>query len=117
MTATADIIVQHLQNALLIPNAALRFTPPPSLKAAGQKKSFVRSLLPGPPARTPKKKQEEAKAPRNEHTIWVLKGTTPTAVTIKTGATDGRHTVVLGGDLQAGMKVITATLEQDKTTP
>lgn len=52
MTASAEIIVQTLKDALLVPNAALRFTPPDSLgKTAaddGKSKGFINALMPGP---------------------------------------------------------------------
>ena len=50
MTATADITVKKVENAILIPSAALRFTPPVT---GGEKDksstSLVGSLLPRPP--------------------------------------------------------------------
>ena len=46
MTATAEITVTHVADALLVPNAALRFTPPAAQQAQGGR-GF--SLLPRPP--------------------------------------------------------------------
>ncbi len=51
MTATADITVKKIENTVLIPSAALRFTPP----VQEEKKpsvSLVDSLLPRPPSPT-----------------------------------------------------------------
>lgn len=49
MTATAEIIVKNVENALLVLNAALRFTPPePEQKASGSRRGIVESMLPRP---------------------------------------------------------------------
>jgi hypothetical protein len=39
----------------------------------------------------------------------VLKGTVPTPIEVKTGATDGRKTEILAGALQEGLSVLTDT--------
>lgn len=40
-------------------------------------------------------------------TVWVLRGGEPVQVSVRTGATDGSYTEVLGGDLKEGDQVIT----------
>lgn len=40
-------------------------------------------------------------------TVWVLRGGKPVQVSIRTGATDGSYTEVLGGELKEGDQVIT----------
>ena len=57
MTATAEIKVTELQDALLIPNAGLRYTPATTDTAA--KRSFLSRLLPGPPPFRAAKPQEQ----------------------------------------------------------
>ena len=39
--------------------------------------------------------------------LWVLDKGTPRAVPVKTGVSNGRLTEILGGELKAGMAVIT----------
>jgi HlyD family secretion protein len=39
--------------------------------------------------------------------LWVLDKATPRAVPVKTGVSNGRLTEILGGELKAGMAVIT----------
>jgi HlyD family secretion protein len=104
MTATAEITTASRQNAVLVPNAALRFTPPQSDEST-QSRSLVGSLLPHPPSRNNQKKA--TKANNGSQQVWVLLDNTPVAVPVKTGLSDGRHTEIVGADLQAGTQVIT----------
>ena len=104
MTATADIIVERVGNAILIPNAALRFTPPAEKKEESGR-SLVYSLMPRPPGRksaTLEKKPLEG----NGRRIWILDNGQPQAVTIQVGVSDGVKTQVVGNALTPGMEVI-----------
>ena len=109
MTATAEIMTATRENALLIPNAALRFSP----EANGQKKSsggLVGTLLPRPPTQPKQKKAKNGTSPH----VWILRDSLPVELPITTGLTDGRFTEVLQGELQAGMAVITDYQEAKK---
>ena len=102
MTATARIVTAKRENALLVPNAALRFAPPDATESAAQG-SLVSRLLPRPPQ--PKKKA--AQAPGNgAPQVWVLRDGQPVALPVRTGVSNGRHTEIIGGELQPGMAVI-----------
>ena len=106
MTATADIAVKSLDDALLVPNAALRFTPlSPAKNASGQGRSMLRALLPGPP-RAPPKERPTKTAKEVSNRVWTLRDGEPVAVPVKIGASDGRMTEVLSGDIKAGMPLI-----------
>lgn len=108
MTATAEIVTAESHDVLLVPNAALRFTPAKSTdESAGQSRSLLSSLLPRPP-REPRKKQVQT-TPRGDgdRTLWVLEDGQPVAVSVTAGETDGRLTEVSGSGVQAGMSVIT----------
>ncbi|PWB57558.1 MAG: efflux RND transporter periplasmic adaptor subunit [Nitrosomonadales bacterium] len=112
MTATSEITTATRENVLLVPNAALRFTPPVK-PGNGDKKneSFVSSLLPKPPASTSSK---PAAAKGGTQQVWVLRDGQPVAVPVTVGVSDGRHTEVTGGELQAGMPVITESVAAPK---
>lgn len=56
MTATANIIVQRDEKQLLVPNTALRFTPPQPPAIQADKKSLLGRLMPGPPPHNAPKK-------------------------------------------------------------
>ena len=105
MTATAEITVQNIEDALLVANAALRFSPPveDSNAASG---GLLRKFLPGPPRFRAASKKEESGSSR---TVWVLHDGAPVAVDVMVGATDGRRTEIVKGDLAAGTPVIIDT--------
>jgi HlyD family secretion protein len=104
MTATADITVQRVDDALLIPNAALRFTPPQPDEPSAQNTSFLTSLLPHPPAFRQPSRPEDAHGQRK---VWVLRDGVATPVMLVAGASDGQNTQVSGGGLADGDAVIT----------
>lgn len=101
MTATAEIKVTEIQDAVLIPNTALRYTP--TVTDTATRTSFLDRLLPRPP-------QFRAAAPREEtgrdRTVWVLGDGEPTPVNVVIGSSDGRHTEVQSDDLQVGQALI-----------
>lgn len=114
MTATAEIAVTEATGVMLVPNAAFRFNPE-SAKTSGAgsapKRSFVQSLVPGPPRRAMGKPGADEDvlcvmtyAPAR---IWILREGKPASIEIQTGLTDGRVTVVSGESLTEGMPVIT----------
>ncbi|GEO83299.1 hemolysin secretion protein D [Ciceribacter naphthalenivorans] len=109
MTATADIVVQSITGALLIPNAALRYTPPESLTAKSSGGSGMFSLF-----RPPRMGSVSAPEPEgNERTVWLMKNDVPTAVNIEIGASDGQSTVVTKGDIAVGDLLITDATEKN----
>ena len=101
MTATAEIRVTELSDALLIPNAALRFVPAAS--DSTDNRSLLRRLLPGPPQFRPASQREETGSNRS---VWVLRNGEPVQVAIVIGASDGKSTQVKGGDVQAEQALI-----------
>jgi HlyD family secretion protein len=104
MTAMADIVVQKVEGAILIPNAALRFTPPVAKKEESGR-SLVYSLMPRPPRREGGSGQESASS-GTDRRVWILEDGQPRAVSIQVGASDGVKTEVTGGALSPGMQVI-----------
>lgn len=109
MTATADITVESVKDALLVPNAALRYSPPISEEA--QSGGMLSRLFrpPRPPGSGRKAAQEKDSTHRQGRAVWVLRNGTPERVTIQTGATDGQYTIVNSGDLHEGDALITAS--------
>lgn len=102
MTATAEIRVTEIADALLVPNAALRYSPP-STTTAAQQRSFLQRFLPGPPAFRGASKREDTATNR---TVWILRNGTPEAVQITIGPSDGRRTQVIGGKLEPNQQLI-----------
>jgi HlyD family secretion protein len=110
MTATADIVTADKQNVLMVPNAALRFSPQ-STGAGAQQSGGITSAI---SFRAPRRS-------RAERSVTLSRGATqavyvlgddgkPKPVQIVTGDSDGTQTEVVSGNLKPGMKVITGQL-------
>jgi HlyD family secretion protein len=111
MTATADITVKELKGALLIPGAALRFSPPVvAEKEDKTSRGLFFSLFPRPPRQ--QQQQSDNSAGKGRQRVWVLKDDRPVAVVITTGWSSGSLTEVVSGDLPAGTPVIVDILAE-----
>lgn len=97
MTATAEIVTTNITDALLIPNAALRFTPEgvdvPGAPAA-QQRSALSAIMPQM-GRRPNTGQQQGSGSRRMGRAWILENGKPAMVMFRPGATDGRSTQVL----------------------
>ena len=87
LTATANILVSQSDNAILVPNGALRFTPPAKDASSPLLQPATNGELKG--------------------RVWVLDGGIPAARDLKIGRSDGRNTEILSGNLKPGERVIT----------
>ncbi|HET7203844.1 MAG TPA: efflux RND transporter periplasmic adaptor subunit [Steroidobacteraceae bacterium] len=110
MTATAEIVTQTVNDALLVPNAALRYKPRTD---AGQGKGAL-TMMGTPPGRLLPQRTKSAKVSRgSQQTLYVLgAGGELTPVLVTVGATDGTLTSVGGPGVEAGRKVVTGELAQ-----
>ncbi len=114
MTATADIIVRQIDNALLVPNAALRFKPPQLAgEGAAGGGGLVRSLIPRPP-HAPKVHEDISTEPSRPDQVWILRDGRAEAVVVTTGASNGLVTEILSGAIEPGMDVIIDTVAGDR---
>ena len=107
MTATADIVVKKVTDALLVPNAALRFSPPSdgkSMKDDASNNSMISKLFPRPSRGTDRPRRDRAN-PRDQ-TVWVIEDKKPVSLQVTTGATDGTMTEVTAGDITPGMALV-----------
>jgi len=109
MTATAEITVETVENTRLVPNEALRFIPPTEI-ASDQNGGLMVSILPQPPQRTSSVTNGQS-FEGTEKTVWILSQGEPTAVPVEVGATDGRMTEILVGDLEVGSEVLVDAIE------
>ncbi len=89
MTATAVVKTAHVHDALLVPNAALRFAPPTDTSRS------MTELHAGV-----------------VHRVWTLSQGTPVPTALTIRMTDGQWTEVTGGSVTAGMPLITGILEK-----
>jgi len=105
MTATADITVKKVEGAVLVPSAALRFTPPVQ-QAKAPSRGLLGAMLPRPPMNLSKQRENDTGNGRQQE-VWVLKDEQPIAVPVAIGATDGTMAEVVGGDITPGMMLVT----------
>jgi len=103
MTATAEITVKQIDDALLVPNAALRFTPP--VTASAPSGGLLRALIPGrgPSQRRPRGANG---ARTHEERVFVLDDGEAKPLEIAIGATDGSFSEVTRGELEPGAELV-----------
>ena len=112
MTATADITVQRIVGAVLVPGAALRFSPP--VQAAKQpSRGLLGAMLPRPPMGQSRPKENETGNGRRQQ-VWTLKEGQPVAVQVTIGASNGVMTEVLEGDVQPGTTLVIDVVKAGK---
>jgi HlyD family secretion protein len=92
MTANVSIITSTHSNVLMLPKAALRFSPsaPDKTRAGRQQKG------PG---------------------VWVLENNTPKRIAVRTGISDGMHSELLSDDLKEGQEVIVESAGKANVKP
>ena len=108
MTATAEIVTLQKNNVLLVPNAALRFTPSAGGQEATKGGGISGALVPSRRRRGGDNEKAATIQRGAKQTVYV-KGEDgqPRAIEVTTGDTNGQVTEVLSGDLKPGMEVIT----------
>jgi len=120
MTATAEITIQKVANALLAPNAALRFTPPEKneLKEETHTESgtVMSKLMPRPPRprkTSPDNRTNTAGSTANSR-VWTLNDGHLVPIQVKTGVTDGSMTEIVEGAIESGMELVVAVTSEQK---
>jgi HlyD family secretion protein len=104
MTATADITVKKVEDAVLVPSAALRFIPPaPAEKRPSR--GLLGAMLPRPPMRM-LKPQENGTGNGKQQKVWILKNAQPVAVPVTIGASNGVMTEVTSGNITPGTVLV-----------
>jgi len=111
MTATATITAAQHDNVLLVPNTAVRFTPGTAGPGA-PKSGVLQSLTPRMPSAGGSRRPASATpgSTAGARQVWVLEAgsSSPVAVPVVPGISDGTLTEVTGGGLKEGMRVVTA---------
>jgi HlyD family secretion protein len=108
MTATADIVVRNVENALLVPSTALRFTPPVT-EEKRQSTGIVGSILPRPPSS--KAQARDDNSAMKQQRVWTLKEGRLTEIPVTVGFSNAGMTEILSGDIQPGMSVVVDTID------
>ena len=107
MTATADITVKKVDDAILVPSSALRFTPPVQQKD-NSATGLVGALLPHPPGGT--QQRTDTTTTGKYQRVWIVKNNQLSPVAITAASTSGGMTEIVAGDLQPGMEVVVDTV-------
>lgn len=103
MTANVTIVYSEVQDAVAIPNAALRFHPPNATSSAPRPAGSGRGRGAGP---------------SDTKQVWILEGGDVTPKEVHVGLSDGTFTQIVGDDLHAGDAVVVdATVNEKSTNP
>jgi len=107
MTTTIDFVVSRVENALLVPNAALKITPTQTMMAHVQTPRN---------SSTQNRQQTEGEQSENMGRLWITDHSgTMQVVRVKTGVSDGVTTAIEGEGLEAGLQVIKSIVTGSKS--
>jgi HlyD family secretion protein len=120
LTANVQFIASEKSNALMVPNAALRWRPQVNQVAPDIREAYARTLRQkqsqkaaaqqgGAPAQVPATQKDR----HDRGHVWVEDGGFVCPVRVQIGLSDGASTEILGGDLHEGMQVVTGEARQD----
>lgn len=113
MTATADIVTFEKENVLLVPNAALRFSPDRAARGGEETGGVASVLVPrrGRGRRGNRAEREVTIGRGSRQSVYVVgENGEPEPIEVVVGESDGSRTEVTGRGLRPGMRVITAQL-------
>ena len=116
LTANVRFVLSSETNALLVPNAALRWTP----SSVAQLAPDVRpGTLSEPPASDPpaggQPPSEETGHKSGRRTLWLKDGDFVRPIEVTAGISDGVNTVVTGDGLREGQEIVTGEAAAAKT--
>jgi HlyD family secretion protein len=124
MTATADILVQDERDALLVPSAALRFTPSqpqnslsdrrPLEVGRNEQSSILSKLFPRPGHGNRGSRSSGDAVKPEAAKVWIVQNGRSLPVSVQTGASDGINTRIVSGDLKPGLQVIVGMIQEAK---
>jgi HlyD family secretion protein len=99
MTANVRVVVEQRDDALKVPNAALRFRPAEAPEAQNNRRQ------PG---------GRESRDAGRSSSVWVLEAGRPKAVDVRLGLSDGLSTEIIAGPLAEGAEVIVGLAASDQ---
>jgi HlyD family secretion protein len=122
MTATVTIVYAERDDALVVANSALRFRLPPEVASAvasgdaSARSGSAGSAETGSPAAStaPRRGRAGGAARAGAHgsggddrrTVYVMRGSTPSALRVTTGLSDGTVTEIVKGEVKPGDEVV-----------
>jgi HlyD family secretion protein len=106
LTANVHFVTRKESNILLVPNAALRWTPSSLAQISPEARAHGPEDPPGDPAGDPKSSKQRKGSKERLGTIWLKEGEFVRPLEVKVGASDGANTAVAGDTLQEGQEVV-----------
>lgn len=104
LTANVHFVMSREKNALLVPNAALRWTPSSLAEVAPDAR---KALVDDPPADGGKSGKRQDPPKTTPHMIWVKDGDFVRPLEVTLGTSDGANTAIVAAGLQEGEEVVT----------
>ncbi|MBL4811878.1 MAG: hypothetical protein JKX69_05845, partial [Rhodobacteraceae bacterium] len=98
MTASSEIVIEEVTDAILVPNAALRFSPPQdAAESEGSSNGILGMIMPSRPGpETTTRDRGDGK------TVWVLDAGFAREISVETGQSNGKFTEIISGNLTVG---------------
>ncbi len=109
MTATAEIVTLTRDEALLVPNAALRFDPTATVVPRASSGGLVGRIF----ARPSQADRPTVRIAEGRH-VWVLRDGEPVQVEVTPGASNGRVTEVEAGTITPGTPLIVESAQASR---
>jgi HlyD family secretion protein len=108
LTANVHFLVRKETNVLLVPNAALRWSPSTLAQISPNARSQIQAALPGDSsAGTNAHSSKPGKGMKeNRSVVWVKEGEYVRPVDVKVGTTDGSNTAVAADNFPEGAEVV-----------
>ncbi|MEW6443287.1 MAG: efflux RND transporter periplasmic adaptor subunit [bacterium] len=118
LTANAKFLVKELHGVLLVPNAALRYTPALEHVAPAERETAEADKLGGPPA-ADGNSPDTGKASHDQGFLWTPYGQYLQPIPVSVGLTDGTMTEIRGDGLEEGTPVVVGeqSLDEKAATP
>lgn len=113
MTATAEIVTAEKNGVLLVPNAALRFSPEAAARAGQSEGGVTSVLVPRRPGRRGggDRERDVGIGRGSRQTVYGLgRDGQPQPIQVTVGDSNGSQTEVSGAQLRPGLRVITGQL-------
>jgi HlyD family secretion protein len=107
LTANAHFILHRETNALLVPNAALRWSPSSIAQVVPEARNPALADPPGDPKPANGAPHKNSAQKTSHRTLWLVAGEYVRPIEVTAGISDGANTVVSADGLQEGDEVVT----------
>jgi HlyD family secretion protein len=113
LTANVRFVIHSETNSLLVPNAALRWTPSSLTQVSPEARSWKPAdTEPKNPAKASKGPNQKTNSKEHMGTVWLKEGEFVRPLEVKTGTSDGVSTAVASSELRDGQEVVTGEILQ-----